>query len=84
MCLCIRSFLTLVLMILFSPNPLDHSHISIICSQLSHFLEYYTDASIDNPMFCYANVDLGCEDNIFDVLGRNIDNFMHYFSMMHP
>ena len=50
------------------PNPLDHSYVSPICSLPSPSLEYYIDTPIDNPMIFYANVDLGCERNMFDML----------------
>ena len=37
---------------------------------------------IDNPVICDTNVDLGYEDNMFNMLGKNVDNFMSldYFS----
>jgi len=30
---------------------------------------------IDNPMIFYANVDLGYENNMFNMLGGNVDVF---------
>jgi len=54
--------------------PLGHSHVSPICSLPSPSLEYYIDTPIDNPMIFYANVDLGCERNMFDMLG--VDNYV--------
>jgi len=57
-------------------NPLDHSHTSCICSLPSHSPEYYLNEPTDNHMICDANVDLGYDDNIFDVLGGNVDNFV--------
>ena len=64
------------------PNPLDHSHVSPICSLHSPSPEYYIDMPIENPMIFYANNDLGYEDNMFSMLGGNVDNFMSlcYFS----
>jgi len=32
--------------------------------------------AIDNPIICDAASDLGCKDNMFDVLGGNVDNFL--------
>jgi len=57
------------------PNPLEHFHDSIMCSQpsLSHELDY--DVPIDNLEICDSNVDLGHENKLFNVLGGNNDNF---------
>jgi len=64
------------------PDLLDHSHFSPICSLASPSLEYYIDKPIENPMIFYANHDLGYEDNMFNMFGENVDNFMSlgYFS----
>ena len=77
-----RNLLALVLIIMFFPNRLDHSHVLPVCSLPSHSLEYYIDALISNPMIFDANSDLGYEDNMFSMLGGNVDNFMFlgYFS----
>ena len=50
------------------PNPVDYSHVSSMCTQPSPSPKYYLDVPIDNPMICYANVNLDYEENIFDVL----------------
>ena len=51
------------------PNPLEHSHDSIMCSQPSSFFPKYTyDAPIDNLEICDSNVDLGHENKLFNVL----------------
>ena len=58
------------------PNPLDHSHVSPICSLPSPSTKYYIDAPISNPMIFDANVDLGYEDNMFSMLGGNVDDYV--------
>jgi len=58
------------------PNPLVHSHISSLCSLHSPSLEYYIDATLDNPMIFKANVDLGYEKNVFDILDGNVDDYV--------
>jgi len=64
------------------PNPVDHSHGSPVYLQPPLSPKYYLDMPINNPMICNANVDLGYEDSMFDMLGGNIDNFksLGYFS----
>ena len=51
------------------PNSLDHSHAFSLCSLSSQSPEYYIDVSINNPMICDANADLGYKDNMFNMLG---------------
>jgi len=58
------------------PNSLDHTNASPTCSQPSIFPEYYLDAPIDNLKICDSNVDLGFVDNMFNMLGGNVDNFL--------
>jgi len=58
------------------PNPLDYSHILPMYLQPSPSLEYYINVPIDNAMICDANVNFGYEDNMFNMLGGNVDNFM--------
>jgi len=58
------------------PNPLDHSHISPMYLQPSPSSEYYIIEPIDNPMICSANVDFGYKDNVFDVLARNVYDYV--------
>ena len=67
-------------------NPFDHSHVLPICSLSSPSPEYYIDVPIDNPMICNGNVDLGYENNMFNILGGNVDNFVSlgYFSGIIP
>jgi len=57
-------------------NPLDHFHVSPMYLQASSSPKYYIDVPIDNLMICNGNVDLGYEDNMFNMLGENVDNFM--------
>jgi len=44
--------------------------------------DYYIDVSIDNHMICDANINLGSVDNMFNMLGGNVDNFasLGYFN----
>ena len=50
------------------PNPLDHFYVSPMCSQPSPSPESDIVEPIDNPKICDSNVDLGYEDNEFNVL----------------
>jgi len=50
-------------------NPLDHSHVSPICSLPAPSPKYHIDMPIENPMIFYANSDLGYEDSAFNMLG---------------
>ena len=45
-------------------NRLDNSYVCAICSQSSSSPKYCFEVSIENPMFCDCNVDLGREDSI--------------------
>jgi len=60
----------------------DDSALPNLCSFPSPSPKYHNDVPIDNPIICDANVDLGYEDNMFDVLGGNINDFLPlgYFS----
>ena len=58
------------------PEPLDHSHMSPMCSQPSISPEYSLDTPIDNLKIYDSNVDLGSVDNMFNMLGGNVDNFL--------
>jgi len=60
----------------FLPNPLDHSHVSPMCSRLSFSPEFNCEMPINNFMICDSNVDLHYEDNTFDMLGGKVDNFL--------
>ena len=57
------------------PNFLEHSHVSSFCSPPSFSSELGFDVPIDNFEICDSNVDLGHEDNMFHMLGRNVDQF---------
>ena len=57
------------------PNSLEHSHVSTFCSPPSFSPELDFDVRIDNFEICDSNVDLGHEDNMFHMLGGNVDNF---------
>ena len=47
-----------------------------MCSQPSISPEYSLDAPIDNSKICDSNFYLGHEDNKFNVLGGNVDNYL--------
>jgi len=68
------------------PNPLDHSHVSTTCSQPSSSPEFDLDVPIDSYEICDSNIDLGNEDEMFNMLGGNVANFLSlgYFSGMMP
>jgi len=57
------------------PNPLDHSHVSPMCSQPSFSPEYSVDVLNDLSKFCNSNVDMGNEDNMFNMLRGNNEIF---------
>jgi len=57
-------------------NPLDHTHVSPMCSLPSPSPEYDIVELIDNSTICNANNDLGYEDNMFSMLGGNFDDFV--------
>jgi len=60
----------------FLPNPLEHAHVSIVSSpRSSSSPEYAFDVAIDNYEICESNVDVGDEDNMFNMLGGNVENF---------
>ena len=48
--------------------------------------KYYIYMPIDNPMICDGKIDLSYENNLFNMLGGNVDNFMSlgYFSGYNP
>ena len=54
------------------PKLLDHSYVSTICSQPSSSHEFDFDVLIDNSIICDCNVDLGYEDNVFDMPGEKL------------
>jgi len=68
------------------PNPLNHSYVFPMCSQSSSSPRYYIYMPIDNPMIFDANVVLGCEGNMFDMLGGNVDEyvFLGYLRVYDP
>ena len=57
------------------PNCLDHSHVSHMYLQPSPSPKYDIVEPVDNPKICDSNVDLGHEDNMFNMLGGNA----HYY-----
>jgi len=57
------------------PSPLEHSHISSLCSQPTFSPQYTYDVSIDNFEICDSNIDMGYADNIFHVIGGNVETF---------
>ena len=54
------------------PIPTKHSYVSLTGSQPSLSPEYYFEAPIENPMFSDSNVDLGREENMFNMLSGNV------------
>ena len=68
------------------PDPLDHSHVSPICSLPSPSPKYFIDMPIENPMIFDSNVDLGHVDNMFSMLGGSLNNYMPMgcFSVYNP
>jgi len=58
------------------PNALNHSHVSLMCSQPCLSPTYFINVPIDNPMICDGIVDLGYKDNMFDMLGGNINDYV--------
>jgi len=57
-------------------NPIDHFHVSPICSLPSPSPEYDIVKPIGNPIICNANNDMGHEDNMFCILGGNVDDYV--------
>jgi len=57
------------------PSLLEHSHASTFCSQPLFSPGYTYDVPIDNFEICDFNVDMGNEDNIFCMLGGNVETF---------
>jgi len=50
------------------------NHVFSLSSPAS--LEYYVHAPIDNHMICFANVDLGYADNMFDTEGGIVNDYV--------
>jgi len=46
-----------------------------MCSQPSFSPDYFVDVPNDISKLCDFNVDLGRENNMFNVLGGNVENF---------
>jgi len=57
------------------PSSLEHSHVSTFCSQPSFPPELDYDVPIDDFAICDSNIDLGHENNMFNMLGGNVENF---------
>ena len=57
------------------PITLEHSHVSLMCSQPSFSPEYSVDVPNDISKLCDSNVDLGHEDNMLNVLGGSDKTF---------
>ena len=58
------------------PNTLYRSHVSHMYFQPSPSPEYYIDVPINKDMIFYANNDLDCEDNMFSMLGENVNDYV--------
>jgi len=58
------------------PNILEHSYVSPTCSQPSILPDCSLDVLVDNPKVCDSDVNLGHEDNEFNVLGGNVDDYL--------
>jgi len=56
------------------PNPLEHSHVLTFCSPSSFPPAYTFDVPIDNFDICDYNVEMGNADNMFHMLGGNVEN----------
>ena len=55
------------------PSSLEHSHVSTLCSPLSlSSPELYLDVPNDISMICDFNVDMGHDNNIFNMLRGNV------------
>ena len=54
------------------PIPLEHSYVSLMCSQPLFFPEYSVDAPNDISKLCDSNVDMSYVDNMFNMLGGNV------------
>jgi len=58
------------------PSPLEHSHASSLCSQPSSSSpELDLDVPNDILKLCEYNIDLGPKNNMFNLLGGNVENF---------
>jgi len=57
------------------PNPIEHSYVSIMRSQPSFPPNYCIDVPNDISRLCGFKVDLGRENNMFNMLGGNVENF---------
>ena len=59
------------------PSSLEHSHVSTLCSPPSSLSspKLHLAAPKDISTICDFNVDLGHENNMFNVLGGNVDHF---------
>jgi len=58
------------------PGSLEHSHISTFCSQPSlSSPELDLDVPNDISTICDFNVDMGHDNNMFNMLGGNVGNF---------
>ena len=64
----------------------DHSYVFSMCSLPSSSPEYYLDEPINNFLICDANIDFGYENNMFSMLGGNVDDyvFLDYFRGYDP
>ena len=76
----------MVLMIVFSPISLIIPMVSPLYLLAFPSPEYYLVEPIDNPMVFDANVYLSYEDNEFDVLSGNVDDYVSisYFRVYDP
>ena len=57
-------------------NHDDHSHVSLLYSLPYPSPQCDIDVAIDNYMICDATMDLSNEDNVFDMLGGNVDDYL--------
>jgi len=58
-----------------SPNPLEHLHVSPMLSQPSFSPEHSFDVPNDISKLSYSNIDLGHENNIFNMLEGSDEKF---------
>jgi len=57
------------------PILLENSHVSLMCAQPLFSPEYSVDVPNYISKLCDYNVDMGYADNMFNILGGNVENF---------
>jgi len=57
------------------PNSLERSHLSLMHSQPSCSPKCFVDVPNDISKLCDSNIDMGYADNMFHMLGGNVETF---------